>query len=193
MKLGKPFKMAFSGLGSDDYYTAFMLFDALGIPMMPVPGYEGIAESTLAIMRGEVDGLQGSNSAVMQGVRNASLRPLLIVANEYPPNLEAELKGLPLAGNLVKDPAKKEFLASLGSVLAMDRSFAGPPGIPADRVKYLRDAFKKTFSDPDFLAVMAKAKRPADYLEGEKLADMAATSMKSADALKDAILRSMKK
>jgi tripartite-type tricarboxylate transporter receptor subunit TctC len=190
---GRPFRMGFSGIGSDDYYIAFMVFDALGIPMAAMPGYAGLADSILGVMRGEIDGIQGTNSSMLAGIDNGTLRPILILADEYPSNLEPQMKGVTLAGSLVKDPAKKAFLTSLVGILAMDRSFAGPPGIPADRVKYLRDAFKKTFNDPEFLDQMAKAKRPTGYLEGEKLADLVTASMKSVDSFKASIASSMAK
>ena len=36
------------------------------------------------------------------------------------------------------------------------RPFAGPPGIPADRMKILRDAFEKAAKNPEY---QAKAKK----------------------------------
>ena len=42
---------------------------------------------------------------------------------------------------------------------AIGRPYAAPPGIPAERVKALQDAFEKTMKDPAFLADANKAKQ----------------------------------
>jgi hypothetical protein len=59
----------------------------------------------------------------------------------------------------------KVVLASLD----LGRPFIGPPGMPADRVKVLRDAFTKAMSDPTLLADAEKRKWDLDPLSGEEL------------------------
>jgi len=51
----------------------------------------------------------------------------------------------------------------------LGRPFIGPPGMPADRVKVLREAFMKTMSDPTLLADAQKRKWDLDPLSGEEL------------------------
>ena len=51
----------------------------------------------------------------------------------------------------------------------MDRFFAGPPGIPPDRLEILREAFKKAFADPELLKMARKANRPVRYTSGEEI------------------------
>ena len=51
----------------------------------------------------------------------------------------------------------------------LGRPFIGPPGMPADRVKVLREAFTKTMSDPALLADAQKRKWDLDPLSGEEL------------------------
>ena len=45
----------------------------------------------------------------------------------------------------------------------------GTPGIPADRVKVLRDAFNATMKDPEFLADIDKRQFDLDPVPGEEL------------------------
>jgi tripartite-type tricarboxylate transporter receptor subunit TctC len=47
-----------------------------------------------------------------------------------------------------------------------------PPGVPADRVKALRDAFEATMRDPDFLAEAARQKLIIKPVSGEKIASL---------------------
>jgi tripartite-type tricarboxylate transporter receptor subunit TctC len=49
------------------------------------------------------------------------------------------------------------------------RPFIGPPGMAADRVKVLREAFVKTMSDPALLADAKKKKWDLDPTNGEEL------------------------
>jgi tripartite-type tricarboxylate transporter receptor subunit TctC len=47
-----------------------------------------------------------------------------------------------------------------------------PPGVPADRIKALRDAFEATMKDPDFLAEAARQKLIINPVSGEKIAGL---------------------
>ena len=44
-----------------------------------------------------------------------------------------------------------------------------PPGIPADRIKALRDAFIATMRDPEFLAETQKLQVSIDPTKGEEM------------------------
>jgi len=51
----------------------------------------------------------------------------------------------------------------------LGRPFITPPGLPADRLKALRDGFQKTMSDPAFLADVKARKLEAEPDFGEQL------------------------
>jgi tripartite-type tricarboxylate transporter receptor subunit TctC len=71
----------------------------------------------------------------------------------------------------------------------LGRPFIGPPGMPADRVKVLRDAFTKTMSDPALLADAQKRKWDLDPLSGEELE----TTAKEIMVQPPAVIERMKK
>jgi tripartite-type tricarboxylate transporter receptor subunit TctC len=50
-----------------------------------------------------------------------------------------------------------------------------PPGIPADRVKMLRDAYEKTLKDPDLVNEIKKQEYDFDPVSGEELQALAKT------------------
>lgn len=52
---------------------------------------------------------------------------------------------------------------------ALGRPMLGPPGMPPDRVKTLREAFNKTMKDPKFLAEIEKRKYALAPGTGEEL------------------------
>jgi hypothetical protein len=49
----------------------------------------------------------------------------------------------------------------------------GPPGIPGDRLKVLRDAFQATTRDPEFLVATEKSQSEFTPAPGEHLQDLA--------------------
>jgi tripartite-type tricarboxylate transporter receptor subunit TctC len=51
----------------------------------------------------------------------------------------------------------------------LGRPFIAPPGMAADRVNALRDAFAKTMSDPELLADAQKRRWELDPSRGEEL------------------------
>ena len=71
----------------------------------------------------------------------------------------------------------------------LGRPFIGPPGMPADRVKVLREAFTKAMSDPALLADAQKRKWDLDPLSGEELE----TTAKEIMVQPPAVIERMKK
>jgi len=55
----------------------------------------------------------------------------------------------------------------------MGRPMFGPPGLPADRLKLLREAFAKTMSDEQFRAEVKKRNYEFDPVGGEELEKLA--------------------
>ena len=49
------------------------------------------------------------------------------------------------------------------------RPMVGAPGVPADRVKVLRDSFMKTMDDPGFVAEAKKSGWELNPVSGERL------------------------
>jgi len=61
-------------------------------------------------------------------------------------------------------------------ILAADefgRPLVFPPGVPADRVKIIRDAFNKTIKDPALLAEAERRRLDIDPSTGEELDSLA--------------------
>jgi len=68
-------------------------------------------------------------------------------------------------------------------VLAADefgRPIVFPPGVPADRVKIIRDAFNKSIHDPALLAEAEKRRLDIDPASGENLDALAKEVMTAA-------------
>jgi tripartite-type tricarboxylate transporter receptor subunit TctC len=55
----------------------------------------------------------------------------------------------------------------------MGRPVLGPPGVPADRLKILREAFSKTMNDPQFQEEVKKRNYEFDPVTGDELEKLA--------------------
>jgi tripartite-type tricarboxylate transporter receptor subunit TctC len=53
------------------------------------------------------------------------------------------------------------------------RPLLGPPGIPPDRLKLVREAFTKTMSDPELLAEAKKNRWETNFSTGDEMAALA--------------------
>ena len=76
--------------------------------------------------------------------------------------------------NEYKTPAGTRALVT--AILAsgdLGRPFIVPPGVAADRLKILRDAFRKTMADPSFLTDVKARKLEVDADFGEDLETIA--------------------
>src|SRR5690606_33904969 len=84
-----------------------------------------------------------------------------------------DLRALAVSGEQSEVESVPTF-AELGypalSLLDLQRSLAGPPGMDEELLAELRDAFMRAVSDPGFLAVARKARLELRPLDGEATA-----------------------
>jgi tripartite-type tricarboxylate transporter receptor subunit TctC len=87
------------------------------------------------------------------------------------------LKDVPLFNELAEKYKTSDETKKLAKVvLASDefgRPLVFPPGVPADRVKIIRDAFNKTINDPALLAEAKRRRLDIDPATGEQLQALA--------------------
>ena len=69
-------------------------------------------------------------------------------------------------------PNAMKIITGWEALSEVGRPIAGPPGIPADRLAFLRGALAKAVSDKDFLEKAKKAKRAVKYASGEAMVDL---------------------
>ena len=84
-----------------------------------------------------------------------------------------ELPNVPTLVELGNTPQDQAALAFYVSSAAVSRSMIATPGIPAERVKALREAFMATGHDPQFLAEIKQSQSEFSPASGEYLQDLA--------------------
>jgi len=158
----------FAAADSDIY--ARLYNNVLGTKIKLVSGYPGTNDITLAMERGEVDGICGLSWGTIkvahpEWAKDRSVNFLLQAALKKEP----ELADVPLALDLVDDPEKKQMLYLHFAPQAMGRPFAAPPNIPEDRKMALIKAFDAAMKDPDLLAEAAKEQMDIAPMTGHEI------------------------
>ena len=164
--------LASSGLG---YLLPKLLEEGLGIKFHMVVGYGGGGEMNLAIEKGEVHCRAGTVSAYVAReptrtwAKTGFVRALIQSgAKRYP-----KLPDVPTIYDVMETNKTFDATKRLAKVLLssgdLGRPFIGPPGMPADRVRILREAFMKTVSDAELLAEAKQRGWDIDPLSGEEL------------------------
>jgi tripartite-type tricarboxylate transporter receptor subunit TctC len=137
-----------------------------------ISGYEGTREITLAMERGEVDGICGwdwSSVKAQRGdwVEAGKLNLLVQIALEPDPELAG--MGVPEVWDYL-DEGAREAVELIVSQQVFQRPYIAPPGTPEERVEELRQAFMGVMQDPDFLADSERAGLAVTPLDGERVA-----------------------
>lgn len=132
----------------------------LGTKLKVISGYKGIAETTLAMERGEVDGVFTSWLAIKEQRLKTALqsdkgRVLLQVGYNSEPDLDA-----PLLQDLAPDNKARQAFAFVASFSALSRCLVAPPGMSEDRLAVLRNAVAATIADPEFVSGLEQKNLP---------------------------------
>ena len=170
----KPHKIGGSAAGADSDVFPTVLRNVYHLPTKLVTGFSGGgADINLGMERREVDGrcgwswssLMSQSRALLDGKKINIVLQLALQKHEDLPNV-------PLVMDLPASPQDKAAMRLIVSRQSIARPFAAPPGVPAERVKALRDAFDATMKDPEFLAEMKRLAlevRPVNGSEVETL------------------------
>jgi tripartite-type tricarboxylate transporter receptor subunit TctC len=141
-----------------------------GTKFKVVTGYHGSTEINLAMERGEVQGFCGIGWTFLKLRKTAWLKEKKVnILFQLAMRKHPDLPDVPLIIDHAKTPEGKKIFEFLFAPQEMGRPFFAPPGVPAERVQALRDAFEKTLKDPQYLAEAAKLGIEVQYVGGEAI------------------------
>ena len=170
----KPHSIGGSAAGADSDVFPIVLKNIYHLQTKLVTGFSGGgADINLGMERREVDGRCGwSWSSLVSQSRPLLDGKKINIVLQLALQKHEDLPNVPLVMDLPASAQDKAAMKLIVSRQSIARPFAAPPGVPADRVKALRDAFDATMKDPDFLAEMKKLAlevRPVGGTEVETL------------------------
>jgi tripartite-type tricarboxylate transporter receptor subunit TctC len=174
-----PPRCGTTGPGTPGHYFPRLLEEVLDVKFNLVTGYPGASEIDLAIEKGEVQCRGGTTSAFFgrepgrTWAKTGFVR-ILVIGGSKRDSRAPDVPTIWEAMEKHKTPdAGKRLTTVILSPGLFGRPIVGGPGIPADRVKVLRDSFLKTMKDPELLAEAEKRGWEPDPVSGEKLQALA--------------------
>jgi tripartite-type tricarboxylate transporter receptor subunit TctC len=161
--------VAGTGAGSPAEFMPKVFNSVIGTKFKVITGYDGSTSGLLAMEKGEVDGATTSWNTIKTSHQDWLKDKSINLIVQYTPDRHKELQDLPDMVELGTTAEQKQILALYASGAVVGRSIFASPGIPAERVKALRDAFTAMTKDPVFLADVEQTKAEFDPMSGEDL------------------------
>ena len=165
---GKQPKMGAQALDHTSNVVVKIAEQIFGLDFQVIPGYPGTPQILLDIERGALDGrAQGIGSLMAtrrEWIKNGYIKILATSKKRRDPRVPeiATMEELAPAGS-------RGLLLALYAGQNLARSVVLPPGVPADRVKILRDAFAAMTKDEQFQKEADKLGLEVDLIRGEDM------------------------
>jgi tripartite-type tricarboxylate transporter receptor subunit TctC len=140
-----------TGVGTGTHSYPKALNALLGLKFKIIAGFPSSSDVFLAMERGEVDGICESLDSV-SGKRPSWIpdkKIVILFQGGAAPN--PALKDVPFVTDLARSPEDRLAIEFLYAGQGIGRPFVAPPDMAADRVKMVRNAFRDTMKDPEFL------------------------------------------
>ena len=171
--LAKPFTVGSTGAGSQMETMPLMLDNLFGAKIKVIAGYVGGNDIYLAMERGEVQGRCGGLISSIRSTRPEWFPQKMV-------NVPIQIAGArnpifpdsPAIVEFAKDDRTRSILKLVLAPLEMDRPILAPPGVPADRVAALREAFHAAMNDPGFMAEAQKQHLEIEEISGARVAQV---------------------
>ncbi len=174
-KAVEPPRCGAPGVGSTGYYIPKLLEEVFGLKIVMVTGYPGAADVDIAVERNEVH-CRGTTVSAFFGREpgrtwaKTGFARILVQTGE---KKNHRLPDTPTIWNLMEQEKIPEAKKRLARVVlgpgAFGRPIVATPGIPAERVKLLREAYTRMLNDPDFIADANKRQWEINPVRGERL------------------------
>jgi tripartite-type tricarboxylate transporter receptor subunit TctC len=189
----QPPRCGSTGTGNTAHYFPQFLEEALGLKFQMVAGYQGTKDIELAFERGEVN-CYASTKEIFEREPARSWRKsrFIRVLVQGGQKRHPEFPDVPTIYELMDKNKTPDAMRRLATILlsptSLGRPLIAPPGLPADRLKLLRESYAKMLNDRDFLADAKKRDWEIEKITGEDLEAMAKKAVsqppETADRLK---------
>jgi tripartite-type tricarboxylate transporter receptor subunit TctC len=175
VKAKEPPKCGGSGASDQTALLTRLLEETIGAKFIRVLGYQGGSDVDLAMERGEVVcratriTVHFSREPFLTWDKKGFDRHLLQASTKRDPRL-ADVPTIYELMDKYKTPEVGRRLAQV--ILSGDelgRPMVAPPGIPADRVKILREAYSKALKDPALIEEVTKSRLDMEPSTGEEI------------------------
>lgn len=172
-------KCGATGVASTGYYMPKLLDEVVGTKFDIVSGYIAGQDIDLAVERGELQCRAFTITAYFAREPFITWRKknFVNILFQTGSKRDARLKDTPTIYELMDTYKTNEAGRRLAKVILaggdFGRPLVAPPGVPADRIKILRDSFDKTINDPALMAEAEKRRLEIDPTKWDEMESLA--------------------
>jgi tripartite-type tricarboxylate transporter receptor subunit TctC len=142
--------------------------EGLGAQISFVTGYGGSALRVAAMLRGEIDATLDRFATAVEHIKEGEIRVLLVLTHGE--QVPAAIRGnAPEWFKLDLSPDVRELSDFVITPTDLDKTYLAPPGVPAERLKILREAFEKALAEPEVRNFLEKRGAVSPSVRGEVL------------------------
>ncbi len=163
----KQIVMGSSGAGATSFQWTNLMNHLIGTKFKILVGYKGAADIYVALERGELDGVAGTDwTSIRNGFQRWLDNKQINIFVQFATTPHPDLPNVPLIGDLVSSPEDKTVLRFVFLGLGFARPFLAPPDLPAPVAAALRRGFDAVAKDPALLAEAKKIRFDVDAVDG---------------------------
>jgi tripartite-type tricarboxylate transporter receptor subunit TctC len=143
---------------------ASMMCEAFAMSCKVVMGYKSSSEAALAITRNEMDALYVSDTSANNYVKSGQNKAIATISrsrSQFFSDMPTVFETMTLT------PEQTYWMELRSNIDALGRILVTTPGIPADRLNYLKATVKKVLTDPAVMDEGQKTQRYLAYEDGE--------------------------
>jgi tripartite-type tricarboxylate transporter receptor subunit TctC len=134
-----------------------------------VAGYEGVNMVSVAMERGEVEGIVRPWAITKTSHPEWISQNKLNLLVQYTAQRHAELRQVPAVVDLATTEDQRQILTLYVSGSEIGRAIVAPPGVPPDVIASLRMAFTQAMHDPALLQEVQRTNLDIDPMRGQEL------------------------
>jgi tripartite-type tricarboxylate transporter receptor subunit TctC len=170
LKQKKELTFGSTGPAAITHQHPLIMKNVLGANARVIAGYQGTKDVSLAVERGEVDGLCGLfvssiKASYLNMVKSGDLILLIQMGEER----TDEFGKVPSVYDYAKTPQDRQVLEIHFDQLTLARPIMAPPGVAQDRAAVLRKAFEETLKDPALLEDAKKVNIEIELVTGKEV------------------------
>ncbi len=161
--------MGDTGPGTGTHTYPIVLRELLGFKFRLIAGYPSSTDVFIAMERGETHGICESLDSVTGKKATWIADKTVTVLFQAGDKPDPKIPGVPSIYDFATNEEQRKSLRFLYAGQGIGRPFVAPPGLSAELLKSLRDAFNATMKDKEFQSESAKQQLDLDPETGEGL------------------------
>ena len=144
----------------------------LGTRFKIVSGYKSSEDINIALQRGEVEARAFSLISITAQRADWLRDKKITILAQVGAKRAHEIPDVPLVTELARSEEDRQVFKLISAAQALGRPYLAPPGVPADRLAILRQAFEATLKDKAFLAEAERLQIDIDPIGADEITQL---------------------